>query len=106
LSENVDKKENVENSDSEKNNGFSAVEKIIDKILTENKEKLDKLRSKEIDVGRFSLKNKQGNAIYYLKKKSNKVEDEIDEVLSNKKSVPDSQANLIRESIENIDESD
>jgi len=98
--------ENVENSDSTKKDGFSVVEEIIDKILSENKEKLDKLRSKEIGTERFSLKNKQGNAIYYLKKKSNKIEDEIDDVLLNKKSISGTRTNLDGELIEDNDKSD
>jgi len=45
------------------------IDEKVDRILLENKEKLDKLSKKEFNIENISLKNKKGNAIYYLRKK-------------------------------------
>jgi len=60
------------------------IEKMVDRIITKNREKLSKIQSEQIDVERFSLKNKKGETLYYLRKKSDKKTDEDTEILSDK----------------------
>ena len=70
------------------------VEEKVDRILEENKEKLAKLNFTEVDLEQFSLKNKEGNKIFYLRKKSESNEkDEAPEVLS-KKIIKEAKTNL------------
>ena len=57
---------------SNKHTNIIKIEDIIDKIIQDNKEKLNLLNSEEIDIEEFSLKNKKRDALYYIKKKSNK----------------------------------
>ena len=57
---------------SNKHTNIIKIEDIIDKIIQDNKEKLNLLNSQEIDIEEFSLKNKKRDALYYIKKKSNK----------------------------------
>ena len=58
---------------------LSTIEEKVDKIISKNKEKLDKLESKEIDIEKFSLKNKGKNTVFYLRKKHRtKTVDTID----------------------------
>ena len=46
------------------------VDEIVDRIIEKNKEKLNKIHSEKLDIEKFSLKNKKGDTIYYMKKKS------------------------------------
>ena len=63
-------------------NAFSdtnKIEKIIDEILLKNKEKLDRIQEEklEFNINRFSIKNKHGDTIFYIKKSSKKTNDKI-----------------------------
>jgi len=82
--------------------GFSEKEKtlldvnyVIDNILAKHKEKIDELHAKEVDMKKFSLKNKKGKTIYYLRKTSKKKSDEDSnsEILS-KQIISDARSNL------------
>ena len=48
----------------------SNIEDKVDKILTKNKEKLKNFNLKNLDFEKFSLKNKDRDTIFYLKKKT------------------------------------
>ncbi|KYK23224.1 hypothetical protein AYK24_07750 [Thermoplasmatales archaeon SG8-52-4] len=66
-------KKNIKNKfPSNKHTNLIKIEDIVDKIIQNNKEKLDLLNSKEINIEDFSLKNKKRDALYYIKKKTNK----------------------------------
>ena len=59
-------------------NAFSdtdKIEKIVDEIILKNKEKLDKIQEKELEfnIDRFSIKNKHGDTMFYIKKSSKKT---------------------------------
>jgi len=63
-------------------NAFSdtnKIEKIIDEIILKNKEKLNKIQEKEfeLNIDRFSIKNKNGDTIFYIRKSSMKKTDDI-----------------------------
>ena len=60
------------------------IEAMVDRIITKNKEKMSKTQPRQLDVERFSLKNKKGDTLYYLRKKSDKKSDENSEILSDK----------------------
>ena len=49
---------------------LSNIEDKVDKIIVKNKEKLSKADFKNINIEKFSLKNKDKNAIFYLRKKT------------------------------------
>jgi len=92
---------NEKNSSILLQNSFK-IEEIVDKILLKNKDKLNKVQLKEIDIEKFSLKNKKGDSFYYLKKKSNK---EIDNILNkdtlSKKIISKARINLGKDPFEN-----
>ena len=56
-----------------KYNNLSEVEKLVDEIIIKNKEKLEKYRNEDIDTNRFSLKNKNKDYLFYLKKINKKT---------------------------------
>ena len=106
----MDSSKEIKNSSEEYNNSEFSIDEInsiIDKIILKNKEKLEKNHSGEsqdFNIENFSLKNKKGDTLYYLKKKSNKDSEDKDEtkVLS-KKIIKKARDNL-GEDIEEINE--
>ncbi len=46
------------------------IHKIIDEVIEKNKGKIEKLHQENINIDHFSLKNKKGDTLYYLRKKS------------------------------------
>ena len=69
---NKDKTKKENGSDSTKHDDIFNIEVILNNIILKNKEKLEKIRLKEMNIEKFSLKNKEGNTVYYLRKKTNK----------------------------------
>jgi len=67
-----DKTKNEKKSSSTLYDDISKIDELVDRIILENKEKLDKIHREEIDIEKFSLKNKRRNTLYYLKRKSSK----------------------------------
>jgi len=58
-----------------KNININDIDEEIDIILLKNKWKTKKYNKKELDLEKISLKNKKGNTIYYLRKKSKNILD-------------------------------
>ena len=82
---------------SAKYNGISEIERKVDRILLENKDKLDKINLGSFDIEKFSLKNKDGKSIYFFRRNSREnllkmndnVEKTIDEkIRSNTSAIP------------------
>jgi len=82
---------------------ISKIDEIVDRVILKNKEKLDRIRSKEINIEKFSLKNKEGNVLYYLKRKSSKkTKDDTDSEKkrkSSKKTKDDTDSEILSEKI-------
>ena len=49
---------------------ISEIERKVDRILLENKDRLDKVDLESFDIENFSLKNKDGESIYFFRKDS------------------------------------
>ncbi|KYK29390.1 hypothetical protein AYK20_05420 [Thermoplasmatales archaeon SG8-52-1] len=79
------KKNSKKKFPSNKHTNLVRIEDIVDEIIQKNKEKLRQLNTQEINIEEFSLKNKKQDALYYIKKKSNKKEKNNNLKLKNKK---------------------
>ena len=80
---------------------ISQIDVIVDEILLKNKDRLDKIRLEEIDVEKFSLKNKKVDTFYYLRKKSNKKRrNAIDSKKLSKIIISEARANLGEDPLE------
>jgi len=77
------KNKSKKNTSNNQHSDINEIEKMIDKIILKNKNKIDELHAKEseINVDRLSIKNKHGDTLFYLKKRSKKDPGET-EVLS------------------------
>ncbi|KYK23289.1 hypothetical protein AYK21_02785 [Thermoplasmatales archaeon SG8-52-2] len=81
-----------------KKSNLSAIEDIVDKVILRNKEKLNNLHLNNLDFEKFSLKNKEKNTIYYLKKKNKtKSEDSKDSKLQDNKTKTDNKTSAEKE---------
>jgi len=95
-----DKPNTKEKSSSDAYTDISKIEEMVDKIILKNKEKVDKLRSEQIDVERFSIKNKKGDTLYYLRKKSDKKSDDKDTDILSEEIISEARENLGEEPLE------
>ena len=94
-------KNNIKQISSPNYHKISQIEFIVDEILLKNKDRLDKIQSKEIDVEKFSLKNKKGDIFYYLRKKSHKKrKNAIDSKELSKIIISEARANLGKDPLE------
>ena len=57
---------------------ISEIERKVDQILQEKKDKLNEIGSKGFNTKRFSLKTKTGESIYFLKEKRKGKKDDVD----------------------------
>lgn len=88
-------KNNIKQISSPNYQDIPQIDVIVDEILLKNKDRLDKIRLEEIDVEKFSLKNKKGDTFYYLRKKSNKKRrNAIDSKKLSKIIISEARANL------------
>jgi len=69
-----------------KKNNEKDIDEIIDQVIQKNKEKLDKLHKNLFEGEHFSLKNKKGDVLYYLRKKPIEKEDEEETQFKKQKS--------------------
>ena len=74
--------------DSSNNMSFSGIDVLIDK------NELDNNHAKKIDKEQFSLKNKKGSRIYFLRKKSSKVNYKKDSDILSDEKISETQKNL------------
>jgi len=77
---------------STKYKGISEIERKVDRILLENKDKLDKVNLRSFDAEKFSLKDKDGESVYFFRRnlrekllKTNKNVEKIDKKPEKKK---------------------
>ncbi len=77
------KDKNIEKPFSNKKVDISEIEKKADNIL-KNRKKLEKTDSEKINVEDFSIKNKQGDSVFYVKASSKKKTNQDHEELSDK----------------------
>jgi flagellar protein FlaI len=82
-------------------NDISKINEIVDKIIEKPKQKLDKETLKEFDFEKISIRNKKGDFLYYLRKKPDKKNKEVDTGLSNANIISDIKTNIDEEPGEN-----
>jgi len=100
LNKDRDKANTKKNSSSTNYDDIFKIEEMIDKILLKNKDKLERIQSKEIDVENFSLKNKTGNTLYYLRKKTGKKnKDSTDSEVLNEKIISEARVDFGEDSL-------
>lgn len=69
---------------------ISEIDRKVDRILLENKNKLNDVELEELDVKKFSPKNKDGKTIYYIREKSKKnTEDDKDSKILSEEIISD-----------------
>jgi len=69
---------------------ISEIDRKVDRILLENKNKLNNVELEELDVKKFSPKNKDGKTIYYIREKSKKnTEDDKDSKILSEEIISD-----------------
>ncbi len=61
---------NTKNRSNSNKYDINEIEKIIDKIILNHKEKIDKVHENGFDIDKIGLKNRNNNKIYYIKKKN------------------------------------
>ena len=91
---NISNLKSIKNTSIEKYNNTTEIENIIDKIIIKNKDKLLKINgNNDLNFNNFSLNNKKGNTLFYIKKRFNKKQDATE--IKNDRFIAKSQTGLL-----------